>query len=154
MNGAIFVYKTIRSVLACVSAAKNHQMHIRLKRHFKLRSHLIGSCNISTVLTIIKLTLNSYMIYFRQKNMMSLRWKIISNVVLELLLCLKYIMLWRIRRKVMALKTIPRTLIIQRSANTTSVRISKIQRLRGKSPPFPNKRSVRSVDASTIPPHQ
>jgi hypothetical protein len=47
-------------------------------------------------------------------------------------------------------KTIPRSLIIQRSAKATSVRINKIQRLRGKTPPLPSKRSVRSVDASTI----
>jgi hypothetical protein len=58
--------------------------------------------------------------------------KIISNVVLELLLCQK---------------TSPRTLIIQRSANATSIRISKIQRLRGKTPPLPSKRNVRSADA-------
>jgi hypothetical protein len=46
-DGPIFVCKTIsllvittmlfiRSVLACVSAARNHQMRIRLKKHFKL----------------------------------------------------------------------------------------------------------------------
>jgi hypothetical protein len=49
-------------------------------------------------------------------------------------------------------KNHPNFLIIQRSANATSVRVRKTQRLRGKTLLLPRMRSVRSVDATTIPP--
>jgi hypothetical protein len=52
----------------------------------------------------------------------------------------------------MASKIIPSFLIIQRSADATSVRVRKTQRLRGKTLLLPRMRSVRSVDATTIPP--
>jgi hypothetical protein len=62
----------IKYVQDCVFVSKNLLKQIKLKRHFKLCSIRIGSYNINTVSRITKLTQILFMIFSKQKNMMSL----------------------------------------------------------------------------------
>jgi hypothetical protein len=62
----------------------------RLKRLFRLCSPLIGSYNINTGLRTTNTMLTSFVTYSRLRSMMNLLLRIITNVMLELLLSLRF----------------------------------------------------------------
>lgn len=76
-----------KSVPSYIFVRKSHR---RLTRYRKLSKQCflsIGSYNTNTALGITKTILTSYMIYFKRKSMMNSLWRIIANVLLDLLLC-------------------------------------------------------------------
>jgi hypothetical protein len=112
MSGLRFIFRTlsilrtiimlfIRSVPNCGFVRKNHQRRTRLKRHFKLCSLLIESYNINTRSRTINTMLTSFVTYYSLRSMMNLLLRIITNVVLELFLSLRFI---TIRRKQVLLR--------------------------------------------------
>jgi hypothetical protein len=74
---------------------RNHQRRTRLKRLFKLYSLLIGSYNINTGPETTNTMLTSYVTYSRLRSMVNLLLRIITNVMLGLLLSLKFITMRR-----------------------------------------------------------
>jgi hypothetical protein len=112
MSGLRFIFMTlsllrttimlfIKSVPNCDFVRKNHQRTTRLKRLFKLCSLLIGSYNINIRPGTINIKLTSFVTYSRLRSMMNLLLKIITNIVLGLLLSLRFI---TIRRKQVLLR--------------------------------------------------
>jgi hypothetical protein len=112
MSGLRFIFRTlsilrtiimlfIRSVPNCGFVRRNHQRRTRLKRHFKLCSLLIESYNINTRSGTINTMLTSFVTYYSLRSMMNLLLRIITNVVLELFLSLRFI---TIRRKQVLLR--------------------------------------------------
>jgi hypothetical protein len=112
MSGLRFVFRTlsllrttimlfIRSVQNCDFMRKNHQRMTRLKRLFKLCSLLIGSYNINIRPGSTNTTLTSFVTYSRLRSMMDLLLRIITNVVLGLLLSMRFITM---RRKLVLLR--------------------------------------------------
>jgi hypothetical protein len=112
MSGLRFIFRTlsilrtiimlfIRSVPNYGFMRKNHQRRTRLKRHFKLCSILIESYNINTRSRTINTMLTSFVTYYSLRSMMNLLLRIITNVVLELFLSLRFI---TIRRKQVLLR--------------------------------------------------
>jgi hypothetical protein len=101
MSGLRFVFRTltllsiiimlfIRSALNYGFVRKNHQRRTRLKRLFRLCSALIGSYNINIEPETINTMLTSFVTYFRLRSMMNLLLRSISNIVLGLLLSLRF----------------------------------------------------------------
>jgi hypothetical protein len=80
---------------------KNHQKMTRLKRLFKLCSLLIGSYNINIRSGTTNIMLTSFVTYSRLRSMMNLLLRIITNVILGLLLSLRFITM---RRKLVLLR--------------------------------------------------
>jgi hypothetical protein len=74
---------------------RNHQRRTRLKIHFKLCSLLIRSYNINIGPETINTILTSFVTYSRLRSMMNLLLRIITNVVLGLLLSLRFITMRR-----------------------------------------------------------
>jgi hypothetical protein len=101
----------------CIFVRKNILKQMRLKRHFKLCSLRIGSYNINTMPRITKLTQILFMISSKQKSMMSLLSEIITSVLLVLLPCQRFTIMWRILKEVMGLTTIKRNPVNSRRAN-------------------------------------
>jgi hypothetical protein len=112
MSGLIFVFRTlsllrttimlfIRSAPNCDFVRKNHQKWTRLKRLFKLCSLLISSYNINIRPEIMSTMLTSFVAYSRLRSMMNLLLRIIIDVVLGLLLSLRFITM---RRKLVLLR--------------------------------------------------
>jgi hypothetical protein len=112
MSGLRFIFRTlsilrtiimlfIRSVPNYGFVRRNHQRRTRLKRHFKLCSLLIESYNINTRSGTINTMLTSFVTYYSLRSMMNLLLRIITNVVLELFLSLRFI---TIRRKQVLLR--------------------------------------------------
>jgi hypothetical protein len=106
MSGLRFVFRTlsllgtiimlsIRYATNCDFVRKNHQKRTRLKMHFKLFSLLIGSYNTNTGPGTTNTMLTSFVTYSKLRSMMNLLLKIITNVVLELLLSLRFITMRR-----------------------------------------------------------
>jgi hypothetical protein len=106
MNGFRFVFMTLSllwitimlfiwSTLNYDFVRKNHQKRTRSKSLFKLCFLLIGSYNINIGPGIINTMLTSFMIYSRLRSMMSLLLRIITNIVLGLLLSLRFITMRR-----------------------------------------------------------
>jgi hypothetical protein len=85
----------IRFMPNCSFVRKNHQRRTRLRRLFKLCSPLIGSYNTNTGLENTNTMLTSFVIYSRLRSMMNLLLRIITNVVLELLLSLRFTIMRR-----------------------------------------------------------
>jgi hypothetical protein len=85
---------------------RNHQRRTRLKRHIKLCSLLIGPYNINTRPGTTNTMLTSFVTYSRLRAMMNLLLRIITNVVLGLLLSLRFI--------TMGTKQVPPRIQIQR----------------------------------------
>jgi hypothetical protein len=79
----------------CGFVRRNHQRRTRLKRLFKLYSLLIGSYNINTGPETTNTMLTSYVTYSRLRSMVNLLLRIITNVMLGLLLSLKFITMRR-----------------------------------------------------------
>jgi hypothetical protein len=69
---------------------KNHQRRTRLKRLFRLCSPLIGSYNINTGPDTTNTMLTSFVTYSRLRSLMNLLLRIITNIVLELLVSLRF----------------------------------------------------------------
>jgi hypothetical protein len=101
MSGLKFVFTTlsllrtiimlfIRSAPNYGFVRKNHQRRIRLRRLFKLCSPLIRSYNINTEPGNTNTMLTSCMTYFRLRSMMNLLLRIITNIMLRLLLSLRF----------------------------------------------------------------
>jgi hypothetical protein len=101
MSGLRFVFRTlsllrtiiilfIRSAPNYAFVRKNHQRRTRLKRLFRLCSPLIGSYNINTGSGTTNTMLTSFVTYSRLRSMMNLLLKIITNIVLGLLLSLRF----------------------------------------------------------------
>jgi hypothetical protein len=116
MSGLRFIFRTlsllsttimlfIRSTPNCDFVRKNHQRRIILKRLFKLCSLLIGSYNINIGPGTINTMLTSFVTYSRLRSMMNLLLRIITNIVLGLLLSLRFTTM---RRKLVLL-----TILIQ-----------------------------------------
>jgi hypothetical protein len=74
----------------CGFLRKNHQKRTRLKRLFRLCSPLIRTYNINTGSGTTNTMLTSFMTYSRLRSMMHLLLRIIINVVLWLLLSLRF----------------------------------------------------------------
>jgi hypothetical protein len=105
MSGLRFVFKTlsllrtiimlfIRSAPNCGFVRRNHQRRTRLKRLFKLCSPLIGSYNTNIGPETINTMLTS-LVTSRPRSMMNLLLRMITNVMLELLLSLRFITMRR-----------------------------------------------------------
>jgi hypothetical protein len=105
MSGLRFVFKTlsllrtiimlfIRSAPNCGFVRRNHQRRTRLKRLFKLCSPLIGSYNTNIGPETIDTMLTS-LVTSRPRSMMNLLLRMITNVMLELLLSLRFITMRR-----------------------------------------------------------
>jgi hypothetical protein len=105
MSGLRFVFKTlsllrtiimlfIRSAPNCGFVRRNHQRRTRLKRLFKLCSPLIGSYNTNIEPETIDTMLTS-LVTSRPRSMMNLLLRMITNVMLELLLSLRFITMRR-----------------------------------------------------------
>jgi hypothetical protein len=118
MSELKFVFKTlsllriiimlfIRSAQNYSFVRKNHQKRTRLKRLFKLFSLLIRSYNINIGPETTNTMLTSSVTYSTPRSMMNLLLRIITNVVLRLLLSLRFITM---RRKLV----LPRILIQRR----------------------------------------
>jgi hypothetical protein len=101
MSGLRFVFRTlsllrtiiilfIRFAPNCGFVRKNHQRRTRLKRLFRICSPLIGSYNINTGLETTNIMLTSFVTYSRLRSMMNLLLRIITNVILGLLLSLRF----------------------------------------------------------------
>jgi hypothetical protein len=112
MSGLRFIFRTlsllrttiilfIRSVPNYDFMRKNHQKMTRLKRLFKLCSLLIGSYNINIRSGTTNIMLTSFVTYSRLRSMMNLLLRIITNVILGLLLSLRFITM---RRKLVLLR--------------------------------------------------
>jgi hypothetical protein len=106
MSGLIFVFRilslsrtTIMLFIRCAPTydfvRKNHQKRARLKRLFRLYSLLIGSYNINIRPRTINTMLTSFVTYSRLRSMMNLLLRIITNIVLGLLLSLRFIAMRR-----------------------------------------------------------
>jgi hypothetical protein len=106
MNGLRFVFKTlsllraiimlfIRSVPNYDFVRKNHQRRTRLKRLFKLCSLLIRSYNINIGPRTTNTMLTSFVTYSKLRSMMNLLLRIITNIMLGLLLSLRFITMRR-----------------------------------------------------------
>jgi hypothetical protein len=85
----------IRSVPNCDFVRRNHHRRTRLKRLFKLYSILIGSYNINIGPGTTNTMLTSFVTYSKLRSMMNLLLRIITNVVLGLLLSLRFITMRR-----------------------------------------------------------
>jgi hypothetical protein len=109
-------------VQSCDFVRKNLLKRIRLKGHFKLYFPRIRSCNINTVLRITKLTQILFMISSKQKSMMSLLWEIITNILLVLLPCQRFTIMWRVMKRVMGLTTNTRNLVNYKNATARTWR--------------------------------
>jgi hypothetical protein len=107
MSGLRFVFRTLSLLRTIIMlfisyvpnygfVRKNHQRRTRLRRLFRLCSPLIGSYNINIGPRTINTMLTSFMTYFSLKSMMNLLLRIIINVMLGLLLSLRFT---TIRRK-------------------------------------------------------
>jgi hypothetical protein len=105
MSGIRFAFKTlsllrtiimlfIRSAPNCGFVRRNHQRRTRLKRLFKLCSPLIGSYNTNIEPETIDTMLTS-LVTSRPRSMMNLLLRMITNVMLELLLSLRFITMRR-----------------------------------------------------------
>jgi hypothetical protein len=81
----------IRSAPNCGFMRRNHQRRTRLKKLFKLCSPLIGSYNTNTGPRTTNTMLTLFVTYSRPRSMINLLLRIITNVVLELLLSLRFI---------------------------------------------------------------
>jgi hypothetical protein len=81
---------SIRSVPNCGFVKRNYQRRTRLKIHFKLCSLLIGSYNINTRPGTTNTMLTSFMTYCRLRSMMNSLLRIITNIILGLLLSLRF----------------------------------------------------------------
>jgi hypothetical protein len=106
MSGLRFVFRTlsllrtiimlfIRFAPNCGFVRRNHQRRTRLKRLFKLCSLLIRSYNINTGPGTTNTMLASYVTYSRMRSMMNLLLRITTNIMLGLLLSLKFITMRR-----------------------------------------------------------
>jgi hypothetical protein len=91
----------IRPMLNCGFVKRNHKKRTRLKRLVKLCSLLIGSYNTNTGPGTTNTMLISFVTYSRSRSMANLLLRIITNVVLELLLSLRFI---KMRRKQVLLR--------------------------------------------------
>jgi hypothetical protein len=106
MSGRRFVFRTLsllRTIIMlftrftpnCGFVRKNYHRRTRLKRLFRLCSPLIGSYNTKTGPRTTNTMLTSFVTYSRLRSMMNLLLRIIINVVLELLLSLRFITMRR-----------------------------------------------------------
>jgi hypothetical protein len=106
MSGLRFIFKTLsllRSIIMLFIrfvpnydfVRRNHQRRTRLKRLFKLCSPLIGSYNTNTGPGTTNTMLSSFVTYSRPRSMMNLLLRIITNIILELLLSLRFITMRR-----------------------------------------------------------
>jgi hypothetical protein len=106
MSGLRFVFGTlsllrttirlfIRSAPNYSFVGRNHQRRTRLKRLLKLCSLLIRSYNTNIGARTTNTMLTSFVTYSRLRSMMNLLLKIITNVMLELLLSLRFITMRR-----------------------------------------------------------
>jgi hypothetical protein len=106
MSGLRFVFRTlivlrtiimlfIRSVPNYDFVRRNHQRRTRLKMLFKLCSLLIRFYNTNIRPVTTNTILVSFVTYSRLRSMMNLLLRIITNVVLELLLSLRFITMRR-----------------------------------------------------------
>jgi hypothetical protein len=112
MSGLRFIFRTLSllrtTIILFIRSApnydfmrKNHQKMTRLKRLFKLCSLLIGSYNINIRSGTTNIMLTSFVTYSRLRSMMNLLLRIITNVILGLLLSLRFITM---RRKLVLLR--------------------------------------------------
>jgi hypothetical protein len=85
----------IRYAPNCGFVRKNHKRRTRLKRLFRLCFPLIGSYNINTGPGTTNTMLTSFVTYSRPRSMMNLLLRIITNVMLELLLSMRFITMRR-----------------------------------------------------------
>jgi hypothetical protein len=137
MSGLIFVFRTLRILRTKIMlfirfvpnynfVRKNNQRRTRLKRLFKLRSLLIGSYNINIGLETTNAMLTSFVTYSRQRSMINLLLRVITNAVLGPLLSLRSITM---RRKLVVLRiTIQRKMVGPQGANTIDIKIGSSQR--------------------------
>jgi hypothetical protein len=91
----------IRYAPNCGFVRRNHQRRTRLKRLFRLCSPLTGSYNNNIMPRTMNTMLTSFVTYSRPRSMMNLLLRIITNIVLELLLSLRFITM---RRKQMLIR--------------------------------------------------
>jgi hypothetical protein len=84
----------IRYAPNCDFVIKNHQ-RTRLQRLFSLCSLLIGSYNINIGPGTTNTMMTSFVTYSRSRSMMNLLLRIITNVVLGLLISLRFIIMRR-----------------------------------------------------------
>jgi hypothetical protein len=112
MSGLRFVFRTLSLLRTIIMlfisyvpnydfVRKNHHRRTRLRRLFRLCSPLIGSYNINIRPRTTNTMLTSFVTYFRLRSMMNLLLRIIINVVLGLLLSLRFT---TIRRKQVLLR--------------------------------------------------
>jgi hypothetical protein len=112
MSGLRFIFRTLSllrtTIILFIRSAsnydfmrKNHQKMTRLKRLFKLCSLLIGSYNINIRSGTTNIMLTSFVTYSRLRSMMNLLLRIITNIILGLLLSLRFITM---RRKLVLLR--------------------------------------------------
>jgi hypothetical protein len=109
MSGLRFIFRTLSLLRTTIIRyapnydfmRKNHQKMTRLKRLFKLCSLLIGSYNINIRSGTTNIMLTSFVTYSRLRSMMNLLLRIITNVILGLLLSLRFITM---RRKLVLLR--------------------------------------------------
>jgi hypothetical protein len=143
----------IRFVPNCGFVRKKHWKRTGLKRLFKLCSLLIGSYNINIGADIINTMLNSFMTYSRLRSMMNLLLRIITNIMLGLLLFLRYITMSRISISLFFPWTkIQRKMVNPQSADAMGVRIGNLQRWWEMIHPLTKEGmlSARHVDATNI----
>jgi hypothetical protein len=137
MSGLRFIFRTlsllrttimllIRSALNCDFVRKNHQRRTRLKSLFKLCSLLIGSYNINIGPGTTNAMLTPFVTYSRLRSMINLLLRIITNVVLRLLLSLRFITM----RRRLALPRIPiqRRMVDLQDTDAIGVRTDNSQR--------------------------
>ena len=86
----IIIMLFIRFAPNCDFMRRNHQRRTRLKRPFRLCSHLIGSYNINTGPETNNTMLTLFVTYSRLRSMMNLLLRIISNIMLGLFLSLRF----------------------------------------------------------------
>jgi hypothetical protein len=94
----------------------NHKRRTRLKRLFKLCSLLIGSDNINIEPGTTNTMLASFVTYSRLRSMINLLLRILTNIVLGLLLSLRFITM---RRRLVLLRIlIQRRMVGPQGADT------------------------------------
>jgi hypothetical protein len=112
LSGLRFIFRTLsllrttimlftRSAPNCNFVRKNHQKRTRLKRLFKLCSLLIESYNINVGPETTNTMLTSFVTYSKLRTMMNLLLRIITNIMLGVLLSLRFITM---RRKIVHLR--------------------------------------------------
>jgi hypothetical protein len=100
----------------CNFVRMNHKRRTRLKRLFKLCSLLIGSDNINIEPGTTNTMLASFVTYSRLRSMINLLLRILTNIVLGLLLSLRFITM---RRRLVLLRIlIQRRMVGPQGADT------------------------------------